>query len=203
MLWDCFWGHFWPKVALQLSLLSEHLCMYDSNLYRRPHAMQWPLLKSPNFWASSAEYYIGLLSLGWGHNIVRLDTRVLGSLRHAARLKTSWLGQWLRYLAAVVSIIQYLIKGAWCVTVMTVGDRWGIAPMPHILWGQLPPLSPPPPFHCLCTIFNRTTDNNNRAESQGEGSLTRHTPFSKSERFNKFAQELSLHAFVIIILWAF
>ena len=27
---------------------------------------------------------------------------------------------------------------------MTVGDRWGIAPMPHILWGQLPPLSPPP-----------------------------------------------------------
>ena len=33
----------------QLSLLSVCLRMYDSNSYRRPHAMQWPLLKSPNF----------------------------------------------------------------------------------------------------------------------------------------------------------
>ena len=165
--------------------------------------MQWPLLKSPNFWVSSAEYYIGLLSLGWGHNIVRLDTRVLGSLRHAARLETSWLGQWLRYLAAVVSIIQYLIKRACCVTVMTVGDRWGIAPMPHILWGQLPPLSPLPPPIPPYLIGPQLIYDNNRAESQDEGSLTRHTPFSKGERFNKFAQELSLLAFVIIILWAF
>ena len=48
---------------LQLSLLSVHLRIYDSNSYARPHAMQWPLLKSPNFRVSSAEYYIGLLSL--------------------------------------------------------------------------------------------------------------------------------------------
>ena len=40
--------------------------------------------------------------MGWGHNVVRLDIRVPG---HAARLETSWPGQWLRYLAAVVSII--------------------------------------------------------------------------------------------------
>ena len=41
---------------------------------------------------SSAEYYIGLLSLGRGHNVARFDTHALGSLRHAARLETSWLG---------------------------------------------------------------------------------------------------------------
>ena len=66
--------------------------------------------------------YLGLLSLGQGHNAERLDTCALGSLRHATRHKTSWPGQWLRYLAAVLSI-RYLIKGACCVTVKTVGDR--------------------------------------------------------------------------------
>ena len=113
MLWDCFWGHFWLKAALQFSLLSVRLCMYDSNLYRRPHAMQWPWLKSPNFWVSSAQYYRGLLSLGRGHNVARLDTRVPGSLWHAVRLETSWPGQWLHYLTAVVSTLSilYLIKG--------------------------------------------------------------------------------------------
>ena len=75
MLWDCFWGHFWPKAALQLSV---HLRMYDSNLHRRPHAMQWPLLKSPKFWVFSAEYYIGLLGAG-PQCIGRLDTRAPGS----------------------------------------------------------------------------------------------------------------------------
>ena len=105
--------------------------MYDSNLYRRPHVMQWPLLKTPNFWVSSAEYYIGLLSLGRGHNVARLDTRAPGSLRHAARLETSWPGQWLCYLAAVVSICEYtyLIKGACRVTVMTVGATSPTAPL--------------------------------------------------------------------------
>ena len=77
--------------------------LIQSNLYRHPHAMQWPLLKS-------AEYYIGLLRLGRGHNIVRLNTRAPGSLRHAARLETSWPGQWLRYLAAVVSICEYMVS---------------------------------------------------------------------------------------------
>ena len=99
--------HFWPKAALQLSV---RLRMYDSNSYRRPHVMQWPLLKSPNFWFSSAEYYISLLSLGRGHNVARLDTRAPGSLRHAARLETSWPGQWLRYLAAVVSICENTVS---------------------------------------------------------------------------------------------
>ena len=32
--------------------------------------------KGPNFWVSSAEYYIGLLTLGRGHNVARLDTLV-------------------------------------------------------------------------------------------------------------------------------
>ena len=49
--------------------------------------------KSPNFWVSSAEYCIGLLSLGRGHNIARLNTRAPWSLRHAARLENSWPGQ--------------------------------------------------------------------------------------------------------------
>ena len=44
MLWDCFWGHFWPKVALKLSSLFVHLCMYDCNLYKSPHAVAIKLL---------------------------------------------------------------------------------------------------------------------------------------------------------------
>ena len=63
-----------------------------------------------------------------------------GSLRHAPRLETSWPGQWLRYLAAVLSIceyIRYLIKGACRVTVMTVTDRGAYAPTTYILWGQM------------------------------------------------------------------
>ena len=38
-----------------------------------------------------------------------LDTRALGSLRHAATLKASWPGQWLHYLAAVVSTCEYTV----------------------------------------------------------------------------------------------
>ena len=44
-----------------------------------------------------------------------------GSLRHAARLETSWPRQWLRYLAAVV---------------LTVGDR-------RVGWPPCPPVPPP------------------------------------------------------------
>ena len=72
--WEWFRGHFWPKAALQLSLLSVRLL-------------------GPNFWVSNVEYFIGLLSLGWGHNIARLITHAPWSLRHAARLETSWPGQ--------------------------------------------------------------------------------------------------------------
>ena len=41
--------------------------------------------------------------------MARLDTRAPGSLRHAARLETSWPGQWLRYLAQCsgVSLLVY------------------------------------------------------------------------------------------------
>ena len=42
--------------------------------------------------------------------------------------------------------IRYLMKGVCRVTVMTVGNREGYAPMPYILWGQLPPPSVPPPM---------------------------------------------------------
>ena len=57
---------------------------------------------------------------------------------------------WLHCLPAVVSICEYTVsnKGAYHVTVMTVGDHGGYAPMPYILCGQLPPLSPPPWFLC-------------------------------------------------------
>ena len=84
------------QAALQLLLLSVRLHMYDSNSYRHPHAMQWPLLKSPNFRVSSSEYiYTGLLNLGLGHNVATLDTCALASLQwHGARL-TSWPRQWL------------------------------------------------------------------------------------------------------------
>ena len=40
-----------------------------------------------------------------------LQENLPGSLRHAARLKTSWPGQWLHYLAAVVSICEYTVSG--------------------------------------------------------------------------------------------
>ena len=90
---------------------------------------------------SSAEYYIGLLSLGRGHYVARLDIRAPGSLRHAARLETSWPGQWLRYLAAVVSICEY-----------TVSNKGGLPCHCHdcghiFCEGNCPP----PPFHRLCT----------------------------------------------------
>ena len=154
MLTDCFWGHFWPKVALQLSLLSVHLRMYDSNGYGHPYAMQWPLLKSPNFWLSSAEYCIGLLSLGQGHNVARLDTRPPASLRRAVRLETSWPGQWLCYLPAVVSICEYTVsnKGGLACPYHDCGWLW---PISYILWGQLPPLPFPPPhqFRCQCCHY--------------------------------------------------
>ena len=107
MLWDCFWGHFWHKAALQLSVIctSSHVWLICIDVHM-------PLLKSPNFWISSVKYYIGLLSLERGHNpVAKLDTRAPGSLGHAARLETSWSGQWLRYLAAVVSICEYTVSG--------------------------------------------------------------------------------------------
>ena len=40
-----------------------------------------------------------------------LQENLPGSLRHAARLNTSWPGQWLHYLAAVVSICEYTVSG--------------------------------------------------------------------------------------------
>ena len=153
--------------------------------------------------------------MGRGHNVARLDTCALGSLRHVARPETSSPGQWLCYLAAVVSICEYTVyntagavsslvprpspapafdrlqyapapafdrlqyapapafdrlqhtasdqklepgkagKGLGTrlrrVTVMTVGDRGGYAPIPYILWGQLPPL-PPPRFRRVCNV---------------------------------------------------
>ena len=145
MLWDCSGAHFWPKAALQLSLLSVRLRMYDSNLYRRPHVMQRPLLKSQNFWVSSAEYYIGVLSLGRGHNIVRLDTHVPESLRLAARLQTSWPGQWLRYLTAVVSICEYTVsnKGGLLCHCHDCGQSWGLCPHAYFV-GATAPTAPPP-----------------------------------------------------------
>ena len=99
--------------------------------------MQWPL----NFWVSSAEYYIGLLNLGRGPNVVRLET--------------SWPGQWLHCLAAVVSICEYTVSnegGFDC------GQLWGLWPTPYILWGQLPP--PLPRFHCLCRYMGNARYSN-------------------------------------------
>ena len=95
---------------------------------------------------------MGLLSLRWGHNIAKLDTRAHGSLQHAARLKTSWPGQWLHCLAAVVSICEYTVpnKRACDVTVMTVDDHGGYTPTLYILLEQLPPLPPPPGFAAYC-----------------------------------------------------
>ena len=85
----------------------------------------WPLLKSPNLRVFSAEYYIGLLSLRRGHNIVRLDTREPGSLRH----------------------IQYVShKGACC-----VGDCGGI----YFVGATPPTAPPPPPVlpTMVCTFI--------------------------------------------------
>ena len=120
------------------------LHMYDSNLYRRPHAMQWPLLNSPNFWVSSAEYYIGLLSLGQGHNIARVDTRPLGSVQHAARLETSWPGRWLRYLAAVVSICVYTVsnKGGLPSHCHDCRQSWELCPHALYFVGATAPTTP-------------------------------------------------------------
>ena len=50
-------------------------------------------VQTSEFPVLSSEYCIGLLSLGRGHNVARLNTRALRSLRHAARLENSWSGQ--------------------------------------------------------------------------------------------------------------
>ena len=85
--------------------------------------------------------FIGLLSLRRGHNIVRLDTSAPGSLQHAARLETSWSGQWLCYLAAVVSICEYTVsnKGGLPCHSHDCGQL-----CPHTLYfvGAVPPLLP-------------------------------------------------------------
>ena len=102
--------------------------------------MQWPLLKSPNFQVSIAEYYIGLLSLGCDHNIARDSTLVrldLCDMLWDSRLVDlnngyAILVQWCQFVS-----IRYLMKGACRVTVMTVGDFGGYAPTLYILWGQL------------------------------------------------------------------
>ena len=72
--------------------------------------MQWPLLKSPNFQVSSAEYYIGLLSLGQDHNIARDSTLVrldLCDMLWDSRLVDLDNGC---YLGAVVSICEYTVS---------------------------------------------------------------------------------------------
>ena len=53
-------------------------------LVRRVQTSEFPVLSI---------YYIGLLSLGQGHNVVRLNICAPRSLQHAARLETSWPGQ--------------------------------------------------------------------------------------------------------------
>ena len=90
---------------------------------------------------------IGLLSLRRGHNVARLDTRAPGSLRHAARLETSWPRQWLRYLAAVVSICEYTVsnKGGLPCHCHDCGRLWVLCAHPLHFVGATAPTAPPPP----------------------------------------------------------
>ena len=119
--------------------------------------MQWPMLKSPNFWVSSSEYCVGLLSLGWGHYIARLNTRALGSLQHAARLETSWPGQWLCYLAAVVSICEYTVsnKGGLPCHYHDCWRLWGLCPHSLYFVGATASTTPsvPPPMNGMLLVL--------------------------------------------------
>ena len=109
-----------------------------------------PLLKSPNFRVSSAEYYIDLLSLGRDYNVARLDTRAPGSLRLAVGPETSWPRQWLCYLAAVVSIsmiCEYTAsnKGGLPCHCHDCGRLWGVCPHALYIYFLLATSCPPPP----------------------------------------------------------
>ena len=75
-------------------------------------------------------------------NVARLDTRAPGFLRHAARLKTSWPGQWLRYLAAMSLPWLWAIVGA----------------MPPCLIFCGGPHCPPLLFCCLCQLLTEGHD---------------------------------------------
>ena len=139
------WGYAPPGKILQIrcsEIASEatfgpkRYCSYHCYLYIFACMtliridVHMPLLKSPNFGVSSAEYYIGqgLLSLGRGHNVARLDTRAPGSLRHAARF--------------VVSICEY-----------TVSNKGGLPCHCHDC-GAMPGMPPlPPQFRRLCSLI--------------------------------------------------
>ena len=102
-------------------------------------------VKGPNFWVSSVEYFIGLLSLGRGHNVAQLITRVLWSLRHAARLETSWPWQsgcviWLQWSAN---------KGG--LPCHCPGDCGGLCPYALYFVGATAPTAPLPRVRHLCT----------------------------------------------------
>ena len=91
-------------------------------------------------------------------NVARLDTRAPGSLRHAARLKTSWPGQWLCYLAAVVSIGEYMVsnkEGLPC-NCHDCGQLWALCP--HALYFVGGPTAPPLLFCCLCQLLTEGHD---------------------------------------------
>ena len=93
-------------------------------------------------------------------NVVRLDTRVPGSLQHAARLETSWPGQWLCYLAAVVSVCEYTVsnKGGLPCHCHDCGQLWELCP--HALYFVGAPTAPPNPllFCCLWQLLTEGHD---------------------------------------------
>ena len=74
----------------------------------------------------------------------RSETRAPRSLRHAARLETSWPGQILCYLAAVVSICEYTVSNKVGLPCHCLGDCGGYI-CPHALYfvGATAPTAPP------------------------------------------------------------
>ena len=113
MLWECFWGHFWPKAALQLSLLSVrvHTSCEESKLLS---FQCWVLYRptEPGVGPQHSET----------HHLTCCETRRC----------------------------EYTVSNKGGLPCHCLGDCGGYAPMPYILWGQLPP-PPLPQFHRLCS----------------------------------------------------
>ena len=133
MLWECFWGHFWPKAALQLSLSVRLRTSCEGS---KLQSFQCRVLYRPT-------------ELRAGPQRMRRNTRAPRSLCHAARLETSWPGQsgyaiWLQWCQFVS--IRYLIKGAWCVAVWAIVGAmlqrliFCGGNCPHCPWGSPVPL---------------------------------------------------------------
>ena len=119
--------------------------LHDSNLYRRPHAMQWLLLKSPNFWISNTEYYLYWpTELGAGPQ--RSETRHSCAGISATCCENRDYLAWTMVTLSTCSSVNLWVsnKGGLRCHCHDSGWSWGLCPHALHFVGATAPLPPPP-----------------------------------------------------------